>query len=94
MITSSEVKQILSRLPSRFSSGSGDCLINDISYIVYRHDVFEYGNTAVHSRHIDIEFSFGECYEICEATPLFQFICGLCNLPPLKEGQEIMIYKK
>jgi len=94
MITRSEVEQIVGRLPSQFSSGSGDCLIDDISYMVYRHEVFEYGGTAVHNRHIDIEFSFGECYEICEATPLFQLICGLCNLPLLKEEGEMMIYKK
>jgi len=56
--------------------------------------VFECDGNTVNSRHIDIEFSFGEYYEIHEDDPAFQFICTLCNLPMTEEEPELTIYRR
>lgn len=93
MITINEVKQIVSKLVLENAMISDDELTGDISCIIYRADVFGSGDTAINSRHIDIEFSFGEFYEIHETSPVFQFICTLCGLP-LPEKQEFIIYQK
>lgn len=94
MITINEVKQIVSKLSLDNSSILEVGSIDDISCIIYRNDVFECENTIISSRHIDIEFSFGEYYEIHETTSSFQFICTLCNLPLSEEEQEFIIYQK
>lgn len=93
MITINEVKQIANKLSLEKLSTSED-LINDISCIIYRNNVFECGNATIISRHIDIEFSFGEYYEIHETNSVFQYICTLCNLPLLQDEQEFVIYQK
>lgn len=84
----------MSKLSWEQTSGSDDDLIDDISCIIYRNDLFECGNTTINSRHIDIEFSFGEYCEIQENTPAFQFVCSLCNLPLPEEEHEFIIYQK
>lgn len=94
MLTLNEVKQITGKLSLENTGMSHDNLSEDISYIAYRTDVFECGNTVKIHRHIDIEYSFGEYCEICEDTPLFQFICTLCNLPLPQEEQEMILYQK
>lgn len=94
MITPTEVKQIVSKLPLQHPSISGDSFIDDIKCIVYHNHVFECGNKAIINRHVDIEFFFGEYYEICETTSLFQFICELCKFPLLNVEQEIILYQK
>lgn len=73
---------------------SEDDLIKDISCIIYRNDMFECDGTTINSKHIDIEFSFGEYYEIHETTAIFQYICALCNLPLSETEQELIIYQK
>lgn len=88
MITIYEVKQIVRKLPSKISI-LDDELIENISCIMYRNDVFECGNTTISSRHIDIEFSFGEYYEIHESTPVFQFIGELNGSTKQKFGGTI-----
>jgi len=93
MITIDEVKQIVSKLSLGNLSASDDGFIEDISCIVYRNHVMKCGGTAVNSRHIDIEFSFGEYYEIHETTPAFRFVCTLCNFPLSEEEQELIIYQ-
>ena len=61
----------------------------------YYVDVFECdGDTSIIERHIDIEYSFGEYYEVPEGSELFQFICSLYGLPLLQEEKEITIYQK
>lgn len=74
MITFGEVKQIVCKLSLENLSVSTDAVIDDISCIVYRNSVFEYGSITINHRHIDIEFLFGESYEIHETSSLFQFI--------------------
>ena len=69
-------------------------LIGDISCIIYRNDLFECDGKTIHSKHIDIEFSFGEYYEIPQVDPAFQFICNLCKLALPEETQEFIIYQK
>jgi len=93
MITLNEVKQIVDKLSLEDLPEINDSLIEDISCIVYCNDMFECGDETVNSRHIDIEFSFGEYYEIQEDDPVVQFICTLCNLP-MTEEQELIIYQK
>ena len=93
MITLEEVKEISRRL-SLENGISDDNLSGDISGIVYRTEVFECGDSPMIDRHVDIEYSFGEYYEIGEDTSLFGFISTLCNLPLLQEEQEIVLWKK
>lgn len=92
MITIDEVKQI-SRKLSLDNGISDDDLSEDISGIVYRMDVFECGDAPIIDRHIDIEYSFGDYYEVHEDNPSFQFICTLCGLPLLQGEKEIILYQ-
>lgn len=93
MITTNEVKQIINKMFSGKLS-SDDEFIKDISCIIYRNDMFACGDNTIHSKHIDIEFLFGESFEIPQTAPEFQFICRLCNLTLPDEEQEIIIYQK
>lgn len=92
MLTMNNVKQIISKI-SLENGISDDNLCEDVSEIVYRVDVFECGDTPIIDRHIDIEYSFGDYYEVREDNPLFQFICTLCNLSLAREEEEIILYQ-
>ena len=92
MITMDDVKQISQKI-SLENGISDDDLSEDVSEIVYRVDVFECGDTPIIDRHIDIEYSFGDYYEVHEDSPLFQFICELCNLSLAQEEEEIILYQ-
>ncbi|MDE5591293.1 MAG: hypothetical protein K2J60_19475 [Acetatifactor sp.] len=92
MITMDDVKQISQKI-SLENGISDDDLSEDVSEIVYRIDVFECGDSPVIDRHIDIEYSFGDYYEVHEDSPLFQFICELCNLSSAQEEEEIILYQ-
>ena len=87
MITIDDVKQI-SKIISLENGLSKDDLSEDVSEIVYRIDVFECDDAPIIDRHIDIEYSFGDYYEVHEDSSLFQFICGLCNLSLAQEEEE------
>lgn len=88
MLTQSEVEQISSHLPA----GNADS--EEMSCITYRIDVYKAGDNCIISRHVDIEYSYGEYYEICENTALFQYISTVCHLPLLQEDLEIVLYQK
>ena len=93
MITFDSVKQISQKI-SLENGLSDDDLSGDVTEIVYRMDVFECCDTPIIDRHIDIEYSFGDYYEVHEETPLFQFICVLCNLSLAQvEEEEIILYQ-
>ncbi|MDE7327770.1 MAG: hypothetical protein K2N63_16080 [Lachnospiraceae bacterium] len=92
MITVDDVKQISQKI-SLENGISDDNLSEDVSEIVYRIDVFECDDTSIIDRHIDIEYSFGDFYEVHEDNPLFQFICTLCNLSLAQEKEEIILYQ-
>ena len=92
MITMDEIRQISQKI-SLENGISDDDLSEDVSEIVCRTDVFECGDTPIIDRHIDIEYSFGDCYEVHEDSPLFQFICALCNLSLAQDGEEIILYQ-
>ena len=92
MITMDDVKQISKKI-SLENGISDDDLSEDVSEIVYRMDVFDCGDSPVIDRHIDIEYSFGDYYEVHEDSPLFQFICALCNLPLAQNEEEIILYQ-
>ncbi len=87
MISLDNVKQISPKL-SLENGISEDDLGEDVSEIVYRIDVFECDDAPIIDRHIDIEYSFGDYYEVHEDSPLFQFICALCNLSLEQEEEE------
>lgn len=93
MITMDEVKQISTKLSEENMGIADDSLSEDISSIIYYSDVIECDDTVIIHRHIDIDYSFGDYFEVCEDTKLFQCICTLCNLPLLQEEQEIVIYQ-
>lgn len=95
MIAIDDLKQISKKI-SLENGMSDDNLsedVSEISEIVYRIDVFECDDTPIIDRHIDIEYSFGDCYEVHEENPLFQFICALCNLSLAQEEEEIILYQ-
>ena len=92
MITMDDVRQISQKI-SLENGISDDDLSEDVSEIAYRIDVFECGDSPVIDRHIDIEYSFGDYYEVHEDSPLFQFICELCNLSSAQEEEEIILYQ-
>ena len=92
MITMDDVKQISQKI-SLENGISDEDLSEDVSEIVYRIDVFECGDSPIIDRHIDIEYSFGDYYEVHEDSPLFQFICELCNLSLAQEEEEIILYQ-
>lgn len=95
MIAIDDLKQISKKI-SLENGMSDDNLsedVSEISEIVYRIDVFECDDTPIIDRHIDIEYSFGDYYEVHEENPLFQFICALCNLSLAQEEEEIILYQ-
>ena len=92
MITIDDVKQISQKI-SLENGILDDNLSEDVSEIVYRIDVFECDDTPIIDRHIDIEYSFGDYYEVHEENPLFQFICTLCNLSLAEGEEEIILYQ-
>ena len=92
MITMDDVRQISQKI-SLENGISDDDLSEDVSEIAYRIDVFEGGDSPIIDRHIDIEYSFGDYYEVHEDSPLFQFICELCNLSLAQEEEEIILYQ-
>ena len=92
MLTMDEIRQISKKI-SLENGIPDDNLSEDVSEIVYRTDVFECGDTPIIDRHIDIEYSFGDYYEVHEDNPLFQFICELCSLSLAQEEEEIILYQ-
>ncbi len=94
MITLNEVREICDKVCLENGAVSERNLWEDISCIVYRVDVFECGEATIIDRHIDIEYSFGEYYEIPEDTPIFAFIRTLCELPLLREETEMILYQR
>ena len=99
MITLQGVKKISDKLYMENMDIAKDSQCEDLSeeifQIVFRKDVLECGSDTMVDRHIDIEYSFGECYEVHEETPLFQYICSLCGLSLLQEErEEMVIYQK
>lgn len=89
MLTSTDVQNIL-----RFLGASADDLSKDVDCIVYRTDVFSCGEEAIISRHIDIEFTFGEHYEIADTLPLFDWICDHSGLAPSSEETAVLLYQQ
>lgn len=87
MLTQSDAEQIISQLSTENVDSE------EISCIIYRIDVYKLGNERIMNRHVDIEYSYGEYYEICEGTTLFQYIFTICHLPLLQESQEIVLYQ-
>jgi len=87
MITINDVKQVSKKISLENVISEND-LSKDVSEIVYRTDVFECDDASIIDRHIDIEYSFGDYYEVHEDSPLFQFICALCNLSLEQEQEE------
>lgn len=92
MLTTSEVGEILNQLYTENTSSSNNDLFNAVECIVYRNDIFECGAAGQGYRHIDIEFSFGDYYEIAETTSLFYFVCSLCDFP--QSEQEWILYQQ
>ncbi len=94
MITLNEVEEICNRISLENGTVPEKNAGKDISCIVYRADVFACGETSIMDRHIDMEYSFGEYYEIQEHSSVFQFIRTLCGLPLLQEKKEIVVYRR
>ena len=93
-ITLDEVKQISRQISLENTGAADEDLSGDIACIVYRTEVYACGGASRTGRHIDIEYSFGEFYEIHEETALFQAVCTLCGLPLRQEAGETVLYQK
>lgn len=89
-----DVKQICQKISLENFEMPDEILYEDIYCIIYRCDLIKCDNMVLTYRHIDIEYSFGEFYEICEDTSLFRYINTLYNLLLLKENKEIVLYQK
>ena len=64
MVTMDNLEQITRKLSLEIGIPN-DEVMEDISSIVYYVDVFECdGDTSIIERHIDVEYSFGEYYEV------------------------------
>lgn len=92
MLTIDDVRQISNKI-SLENGISDENLSEDVSEIVYRVEVFECNDAPTIDRHIDIEYSFGDYYEVHEENPLFQFICALCDLSFAQGEEEIILYQ-
>lgn len=91
----SDVKQIINKLSLEKTIAQDDDLSKEVSCIVYRTDIFACGGDHIIRRHIDIEFIFGDYYEIWEDNPIFQAICSLCGLQTsVEEQDEMILYQK
>lgn len=93
MLTRNEVMEICNRLSMENAEILDYDIAEEISSIVYRIDVYITGNERIICRHVDLEYSYGEYYEICEDNALFEYISTVCYLPLLQEDQEIVIYQ-
>lgn len=95
MMNLNGVKQVINKLALEKTMVQNNDLSNEVSCIVYRVDIFKRGDDNIISRHIDIEFTFGDYYEICEDNSIFQYICSLCGLQTsMKEQDEVLLYQK
>ena len=93
MLTQEQVKEINRKLAKENGIETDDS-DDEISSIVYRIDVFGDEDPSMIDRHIDIEYSFGDYYEIAENSPLFEYIQKLCDLPLSNEELEITIWEE
>jgi len=96
MISEKELKQIHHDilLENQAELSDNDAW-KEISSIVYRQDIMECSGLTITDRHIDIEYSFGEYYEVREKNALFRYIyesSGI-TLPPDKQ-QEIVLFER
>lgn len=71
MMTLNEVRQICCQLAMENEGSADDTLCDDVDSITYYCDKIDCDDTMIVNRHIDIEYSFGDYYEIAEDTPLF-----------------------
>ena len=93
MLTMEVVKELCRAIALENTGLSDDSLSGEVSGIVYRCDVVDCGEVDITNRHIDVEYSFGDCYEIAEGTPLYQRLSGLCGLPPEPDEGERILYQ-
>ena len=97
MLNISDVEKIIIKLSKDNIENTTiptEALSNDVSCIIYRTDIFKYGDKNVIRRHMDIEFTFGGFYEINEDNQMFQYVCSLCNLQIHKDEQnDIILYQ-
>lgn len=96
MITREEIKKIIRKIDLEKNISSENYLSEDVEHIVYRVDFLECGSHNMINKHIDIEFAFGEYFELHEGENLYQYIFKLCNLTDIKAEKEteILLYQK
>lgn len=91
MLTFHDVKKIIKQLSEKMLLEYDAALCEDVSAIVYYNDLYKCGENNIIDRHIDIEFIFGEYYELHDEDELFQYIYELCELSSvMKEGKKIL----
>lgn len=88
LITLENIKEFL-----RIIQLNENSLSRDVHLIAYRIDCFDCGDEKIIMKHIDIEFDFGECYEIHQGEELYNYIYEFCNLDEIKENEKILYMK-
>ncbi len=96
MLTLDQMKEICHRvsLENTGTPDDADALSEDVSQIIYRRDEIDCDGTVIVDRHIDMEYSFGDYYEMFEGTPLFAYISGICLLPEGEGETEVVLYQE
>lgn len=89
-------KNILSiddiRKALELSEFSDSEMAEDVDSVVYRRDVFEYGDEKDIDVHIDIELEYGDYLELHEDDPAFGYLSQLCELPD--GSDELVLHSK
>ncbi len=70
-------------------------MAEDVDSVVYRRDIFEYGDESDEKDidvHIDIEFEYGEYLELREDDSAFGYLSRMCELPD--GSDELVLYSK
>ena len=99
MLTEDEVNKIMEAITSANHTDFDGDLCEEISEIAYCVDRFEFDDDCEISRHIDIEFTFGEYFEIHEGDALYEFVFSLesmrgGNLQTLENETRILLYSE
>ena len=99
MLTEDEVNKIMEVITSANHADYDSDLCEEISEIAYCVDRFDFDDVCEISRHIDIEFTFGEYIEIHEGDALYESVFSLesmrgGNLQTIENETRIVLYSE
>lgn len=92
MLTLEQVKEISRRLAEE-NGVENDASSEDISAIVYIVSRFDYEDPSTAYHRFKVEYSSGDSFVITPASPLFEYIRGLCGLKLSSGWNKITLWK-